>query len=46
MGMSWVWLPQKQVLRQGLTLSGLFGRQAQEATVREKGSEKEKEGSM
>lgn len=24
MGMSWVWLPQKQVLRQGLTLSGLL----------------------
>lgn len=46
MGMSWVWLPQKQMLRQDLTSRGLFGRQSQEATVREKGSEKERERTM
>lgn len=46
MGMSWVWLPQKQMLRQDLTSHGLFGRKSQKATVREKGSEQEREGSM
>lgn len=45
MGTSWVWLRQKQILRQDLTSCGLFGRQSQEATVREKGSGKEREGS-
>lgn len=44
MGTCQVGLPQKRILRQDLTPSGLFGRQPREATVREKGSKREREG--